>query len=125
MRADAESMEQITVRVPANTLEALESEAEDANRTRSKHIRDVLESRHDHAEHECVPLEEFHELETAHERLQDEIDRVREEKRTILEQREENQQLRKYVEDERSAAERHRRASLPQRVKWWIVGYDE
>jgi len=50
-------MEQITVRIPADELEELEAEADEHGVSRSEHIRDTLESRHEHdadtAEHEA------------------------------------------------------------------------
>ena len=40
-------MEQITLRIPENTLTAVEREADEHGTSRSEHIRDVLESRND------------------------------------------------------------------------------
>jgi chromosome segregation ATPase len=40
-------MEQITLRLPVRTLAELEREARDHGRSRSEHIRDVIESRQD------------------------------------------------------------------------------
>lgn len=64
--------------------------------------------------------DEIEELETTVEWLENE-------KRTILSQREEHRELVKYVEEERSLAQRREeRATAPawKRMKWWLTGYD-
>jgi metal-responsive CopG/Arc/MetJ family transcriptional regulator len=104
-------MEQITLRIPEDTLESLESEAEEHGVSRSEYVRDVLETRNEHAENADELRTEIDELETALERLQNE-------KRMLLEQRDEHSQLVRYVESEQS----YREASLPQRLKWWVFG---
>lgn len=113
-------MDQITVRIQESTLEELEEEVDDSRLSRSEHIREVLESRHDHDEHDCVPIEEYQDLDSKHERLQTEVERVRDEKRKILAQREENQQLRKYAQQDKEWHE----AALLQRLKWYVYGKD-
>lgn len=118
-------MEQITVRIPEDTLEELQQEAEESAQSRSEHIRDFLNSRHDHDEHDCVPQEEFAALERDHDNVEQELERVRDEKRKILAQREENQQLRRYIEVEREHAEKTRQANLPTRLKWLVFGDQE
>ena len=55
------------------------------------------------------------------EELEREVERLRNEKRTILEQREENNELTRYVEEERS----WRQAGIVTRAKWWIWGKTE
>lgn len=47
-----------------------------------------------------------------------ENDRLRAEKRTLINDREERTELRRYVEDELS----YREAGLGTRVKWWLFG---
>jgi len=50
---------------------------------------------------------------------------VQNEKKRILEQREENKELRRYVEDKRSVAQaeqEYRQASILTRAKWKITG---
>lgn len=106
------------MRVSEATLAELDAEAEEVATSRSEHIREVLESRHDHDEHDCVPRAEFEDLESEHERLQDDLERLRREKRQILDQREENRQLRRYVEDEKTWHE----AALWTRLKWYVRG---
>lgn len=122
-------MEQITVRVPERTLEALEEEATDHDVTRSEHIRSLIDARHDpDAEAERL-REEAADLEAECERLRDrvaelerDVERVQNEKRLILEDREEKQELVRYVESERTEQQRWRQASLATRVKWRITG---
>ena len=50
--------------------------------------------------------------------LERENDRLRSEKRLILEQREEQTELQNYVQDELS----YREAGLTTRMKWWLFG---
>jgi Arc/MetJ-type ribon-helix-helix transcriptional regulator len=53
--------------------------------------------------------------------LETEVDRLRNQKQLILEQREETTSLKRYVEEERS----YRNASLPTRLRWWVFGKPE
>ena len=107
-------MEQITIRIPAEELEELEAEADEHGVSRSEHIRDLLASRHEDAEREAEI-----------ERLRAEVERLQKEKRLILEDREEKQELVRYVEDERSAEQRWRAAGLGTRLKWRVFGMPE
>ncbi|MFH5802409.1 ribbon-helix-helix protein, CopG family [Haladaptatus sp. CMAA 1911] len=133
-------MEQITLRIPKDTLADIEREAEEHGETRSEYIREILETRteydSEHGEGQCVPIEthaelqrEYAELQAEHgegecvpveehNELQTELDRVHREKRQVLAQREENQELKRYVEDELSWREQ----SLGTRLKWWVFG---
>lgn len=69
------------------------------------------------------------ELEATRDELQETIDdldrdveRLQNEKRLILEDREEKQELVRYVEEERTVEERWRRAGLATRLKWRLTG---
>jgi hypothetical protein len=84
-------MEQITLRAPEDTLEELDEEPEEDGVSRSEYIRDVLDSRTEHTE-------EVTELRARADELETELDRVRNEKRLLLEEREEKAELVKYVE---------------------------
>jgi TolA-binding protein len=111
-------MEQITLRVPEDTLAALDDEADEHGVSRSEYIRDVLESRHEHAENTDELREQIDDLET-------ELERVRNEKRLILEEREEKTELARFAEQERTARERReqrREAPAWRRAKWWVFG---
>jgi len=118
-------MEQITVRIPADELEELEAEAAEHGVSRSEHIRDTLESRHEHdadtAEHEA----EVERLRDEVAELERDVERLQKEKRLILEERDEKQELVRYVEDERSAEQRWRAAGLGTRLKWRVFGMPE
>lgn len=111
-------MEQITIRIPENTLEDLEDEAEDAGRTRSEHIRDALNHRNEHTEHECIPLEEYRELERELARREQDVSRLQEEKRKILDNQKEKRELQAYVAKDKEWHE----ADLFTRLKWYLRG---
>lgn len=124
-------MEQITLRIPENTLESLEGEAEEHGVTRSEHIRDVIESRTEHGEDVDELRNEIEELEAKIEQLEDEneevtrdLERVKNEKQALIEQREENTELIKYVEQERTAEQQWREAGFTTRLKWKLFGMD-
>jgi len=100
-------MEQITLRVPPDMLESIDSEATEHDRDRSEHIREVLRTRN-----------EVNELRKEVEELRTENERLHREKRQILEQREETKELVRYVEDELS----WRQQGVLTRMKWWLTG---
>ena len=108
-------MEQITLRLDAELLDALEEEAEGRGVSRSEHIRDTLESRNEHDENTDELRDRIADLER-------DLDRVRREKRLILEERDEKAELVEYVERERSAEQRWRQASLATKLKWTVFG---
>jgi predicted DNA-binding protein len=95
-------MKQTTIRLPEEMIEALEQEARDRGMKRSEYMRQVLGSRS-----EC-------------DELRNRVDRLEREKRMILEHREENQELMRYVEDELS----YRRAGVFTRMRWWLQGME-
>jgi hypothetical protein len=102
-------MDQITIRLEEDVLEEVEAEAEEEDETRSEYLRNVIASRNEHDD------------------LQTEVERLRREKRQILEQREQNQQLAKYVEREKSIQERRQEwmeADLATRMRWRLFGRD-
>ena len=73
------------------------------------------------AELEAAKNEEIEELET-------EISRLNRERRQLLEQREENQKLVKFAEEQRSlVSEQRDRQNAPvwRRAKWWVFGGDQ
>ena len=65
---------------------------------------------------------EYEELNTEYEELETELERARRERRQLLEQREEHQELARYVADERTAEQRWREASLATRLRWRLTG---
>lgn len=50
--------------------------------------------------------------------LETEVERLENEKRLILEQREEATEIQRYVQEERT----YRNAGLRKRLKWWMFG---
>jgi Arc/MetJ-type ribon-helix-helix transcriptional regulator len=58
---------------------------------------------------------------SAHKRvdeLETEVERLQNEKQTLIQDRQERSQLVEYVEEEQT----YRQASLPTRAKWWLFG---
>jgi chromosome segregation ATPase len=104
-------MEQITLRIPSDTLEEVESEADEEGKTRSEYLRDVIDSRHEHEE-----------LRTEVERLRTEVERKERRVEAVLEQREEHTDLVRAVEREQSLQERKAKAGVVTRLKWWATG---
>lgn len=112
-------MEQITIRLPVRLLAELEREARESNRSRSEHIRDVLESR---TEHDRDAPD--------HERVRDLEAEIADLERTIEAQRNQMQVLTEaYQAASGSAnlvpAEENDEASVIQRTKWWLFGRND
>ena len=121
-------MAQTTLRLPDDMLDALDSEADEHDASRSEYIRDILASRHEqdgmHDEHDGMHdkyTRQIAELERENERLH-------RERRQLLEQRDEHNELVRHVEDEREERE-HRRerrnAPVWRRAKWWVFGHSD
>jgi hypothetical protein len=72
---------------------------------------------------ECV--RRYADLKTERDELQTEVARLKNEKRTVLAEREEKQELQRYVEDEMTARERARRASIVERARWFVFGQQD
>lgn len=131
-------MPQISLRLDDDLLAELDSEANDRDVPRSKHIRDTLESRKQQRELERELEQTREELAAARERaatveelteqieeLQRENDRLQRERRQLLEQRDEHTELVRYAEQQRSVIEqREERRDAPvwRRAKWWVLG---
>jgi chromosome segregation ATPase len=114
-------MAQTTLRLPSDMLDALDEEADEHDASRSKYIRDILASRHEHNGMRSEHTRRIAELERENERLH-------RERRQLLEQREEHQELVRHVEDEREDREyRRERRNAPvwRRAKWWVLGRSE
>lgn len=122
-------MDQITLRLDEELLEAVEDEADEHGRSRSEHIRAILDERHDA---ETVDVASLQVAAREHCALQRELDecrrdreRLRNEKRNIINQREEHGELVEFVEQEKTLQERREeRASsnVLRRFKWWLTG---
>jgi hypothetical protein len=98
-------MKRVTVSLEPEHVEMLEERDESS---RSEALRGILD--------------EYEELQREYEDLHTECERLRNEKRTILEQREEHDELVRYVEEERTIEQRKREAGLAKRAKWWAFG---
>jgi Arc/MetJ-type ribon-helix-helix transcriptional regulator len=98
--------------------EKLQAEVADL-RTANEELREQRDDRNERIselESEVASLQD--DLEEA----QRDVERLQNEKREILAAREENQELRKYVEDERTSQQRWREAGLATRMKWRLFG---
>jgi len=74
------------------------------------------------ADHNASPSAARDELQETIDDLDRDVERLQNEKRLILEDREEKQELVRYVEEERTVEERWRRAGLATRLKWRLTG---
>lgn len=95
----------------------------------ASHVDDVRqddETSDAEAARECIRRsKELDEVEQRVRELETEVARLNRANLLILEEREEKQELAKYVEDQRSAEQRRREASVVERAKWWLVGMDD
>ena len=125
-------MGQISIRMSDDRIESLDRDAEDNGLTRAEFVRDLLESRNEPSETQAE-LEECRatvgELRSQLDELQTEVERLHRERRQLLEQREENQELVKFAQEQRSVVrsreerEREREsANALKRAWWWAVG---
>lgn len=97
-------MRPVTTRIPDDTHRILEDMADEQDRSVSELVR----------EH----VEKGLEYDDRVEELERQVIRLENEKRALIEDREERQQLVKYVEDELS----YREAGLGTRMKWFLFG---
>jgi metal-responsive CopG/Arc/MetJ family transcriptional regulator len=93
-------MEQITIRLQEDFLESIEGAASEHNESRSEHIRDLLRKGM-----------EYEDVRRDRDRLENQLGQ-------LIEQREANQELVEYVDEEQT----WRSAPIWRRAKWWITG---
>lgn len=109
-------MKRLTVSLEPEQIDCLdELEEEHDVDSRSAALRRLF------ADYEQLQTE-YEELMNEYEELQTEVERARRERRQLLAQREEKQELVRYVEDERTTEQRWREASLATRLKWKVTG---
>lgn len=109
-------MKRLTVSLEPEQIERLdELQDEQDVDSRSAAIRRLF------AEYDELQAE-YERLNTEYEEVQTELERARRERRQLLEQREEHRELARYVEDERTAEQRWRQASLTTRLRWKLTG---
>ena len=132
LRRNTHVMQNVTLRMADDLVEALDGEADDRDVTRSEYIRNILESRHE----DSALQSQVDELQAQRDALRgeyeeklaerdQEIERLHRERRQLLEQREENKELVRYAEQQRSVLERQeerRDAPAWTRAKWWLFG---
>lgn len=93
-------MDKRTIRIPDDVAEDIDRRAEENDVSDSEAARELLRRGMEADE------------------LEREVERLNRERRQLLEQREENQQLRRYVENDVDWHE----ASLPTRLRWYVFG---
>lgn len=106
-------MEAITLRLEQNTIKSLEDEADEHDITRSEYLRRIIERR-----------SEYEEID----RLRGELERVKNERNTLIQEREDTTAIVEYVDQERELEERRRRrqaSPIWKRAKWWVFGVEE
>lgn len=87
-----------------------------------EHERELAKLRSQHADELQAQANQF---ENEIDDLETELERVHREKRQILEQREEHQDLVRAVEREQSRADRRARAGMVKRAKWFVFGMND
>lgn len=109
-------MKRITVSLEPEQIERLdELQDEHDVDSRSAAIRRLFQ------EYEELQVE-YEDLMNEYEELQTEVERARRERRQLLEEREEHQELVRYAKNERTAEQRWRQASLATRIRWRLTG---
>lgn len=115
-------MASLTIRADDDLLDSLEDEAEERGVSRAQHVREILRDRHGDADRVAALERKLDECKARADELETECERVRREKRQLLDQREEHQELVAAVQREQSLAERRARAGLWTKLKWSIRG---
>lgn len=111
-------MDPITLRLPTDTLDEVDREANEKGLSRAEYLREIVEKRH-------VDDETLTDYESEVERLRSDVARLQNEKRQILEQREEHTDLVRAIEREQSREDRRAQAGVLTRAKWWLVGMED
>ena len=142
-------MEQITLRIREHTLESIDGEADEHGKSRSEHMRDILESRNEHADAEEL-RDEIDELKEQLDAVKAERDRLADEVEALEAENDELQstvdslearntdltnqlaeansridaanEIVEYVETERTAQERWREAGILGKAKYTLFG---
>ncbi|ADJ16821.1 ribbon-helix-helix protein, CopG family [Halalkalicoccus jeotgali] len=140
-------MNPTTLRLSESTLDTLADEADERGLSRSEYIREIIRERHeDDRLHDRLRADYERQITDYEEKIRDyeeqirdyeeritdletENERIHNEKRLILEQREENTELVEYVEEQRELTqyqERRQRlldeANILRRWKWKLTG---
>jgi metal-responsive CopG/Arc/MetJ family transcriptional regulator len=117
-------MKRVSVKIPADMVETLDSKAESKDTTRSDVIRNLLDDALNPSDDDRNT-----ELQQRITDLERENERLRNEKRTLIRDREERTELVRYVEEQRELTryqERRQRllddANILRRWKWKLTG---
>jgi len=111
-------MQKLTFSLEQEQVETInEYQNENDINSRSEALRRIL------AEYEQLN-DEYDQLHTEYEELQQQLQQERNKTKQVLEQRDENRELVKYVQDERTMEQKWREAGIGQRLKWRIFGMD-
>ena len=103
-------MEKVSISLPSEQVRRLEDMVGSECDNRSEAARKTIEKGFEHDE------------------LEQQVERLQNEKRLILEQRDDHNELIRHVEDEREEREQRReRRNAPvwRRAKWWVLGRSE
>jgi glutamyl/glutaminyl-tRNA synthetase len=103
-------MESVSTRLEDETYQYVRETADERDVSQAEVLRELIEKG------------------VAYDDLEKESERLRNEKRTLIQQREEHTELVEYVEEERSLQERREeRSHAPawRRAKWWLFGTPE
>lgn len=104
-------MHVVTSRIPDDTYRKLADEADETDRSMSELVREYVEKGLDYDD-DIADLERT-------------VDRLENEKRTLIDARDEHTELVEYVEEERRLQQRReerRDAPAWRRAKWWMFG---
>lgn len=117
-------MQQITVRLDEDTIESLEDEANERGESRSEYLRDVIASRHevDELRTEVENMRGEHEQEVK--QLQAKVDDLQRQLMSANQRIDDVNELKEYIESEKSLSERKAKAGVLTRAKWWFTGMD-
>jgi len=109
-------MQNVTVRLPARLIAELEREARNRGVSRSEHIRNTLQSRHDHAAADRVRA-----LERQLADCQRDRERLQNEKQVLVDAYQINEETTAIVKRRKDRQD----ASLVERAKVWVFGRSE
>ncbi|ADJ17252.1 ribbon-helix-helix domain-containing protein [Halalkalicoccus jeotgali] len=110
-------MRQMTVSLREEQARWVESKVGDSSDHQSKSavIRFIIDDHQDRNE-------ELVELQRKREELENKVQRLQNEKKLILQQREEHTELVESIQREQTMAERKNKAGVATRFKWWLTG---
>lgn len=111
-------MPRVTVNISEDLLNKIEEYRKKEYENRSEKVRDLLKDGLNYEETVGEFEEQIRELE-------EKIDRLENEKRKLIEQREENQELVKFVEEQKSVIQQEKEIKnkpVWKRARYWVLG---